>query len=91
VAYEEADDRIVVVAEEFVQIDEADAEAIDLDDPAALVAAGYEPATAKFRLTRAQVADFIAAGNDIVRAGRPPCRLCGQPLDPEGHACPRLN
>ena len=91
VAYEEADDRIVVVAEEFVQIDEADAESIDLDDPASLAAAGYEPATARIRLTRAQVADFIAAGNDLVRAGRPACRLCGQPIDPEGHACPRLN
>ena len=27
----------------------------------------------------------------LVHAGRPQCRLCGQPIDPEGHACPRLN
>lgn len=89
VAYEEADDRIVVVAEEFIAIDpETD---IDLDDPAALVAAGYDPATARMSLTRAQVAAFIAVGNDLVRAGRPLCRLCGRPMDPEGHVCPRLN
>ena len=91
VAYEEADDRIVVVAEEFLDIADDDLEALDLDDPATLLAAGYDPATARFSLTRAQVAAFIAVGEDLVRSGRPPCRLCGQPIDPEGHACPRLN
>ncbi len=91
VAYEEADDRIVVVAEEFLDIDPEQAEELDLDDPAALIAAGYDPATARFRLTRPQVAAFIAVGEDLVRAGRPQCRLCGRPIDPEGHVCPRLN
>ena len=91
VAYEEADDRIVIVAEEVLDISEEDLERLDLDDPAALLAAGYEPAAARFHLTRAQVATFIAVGNALVHAGRPQCRLCGQPIDPEGHACPRLN
>jgi len=91
VAYEEADDRIVIVAEEFLEIDDDDLEALDLDDPATLIAAGYEPATARFSLTRAQVAAFIAVGETLVQSGRPACRLCGQPIDPEGHACPRLN
>jgi hypothetical protein len=27
----------------------------------------------------------------LVEQGRPPCPLCGYPLDPEGHACPRTN
>jgi uncharacterized repeat protein (TIGR03847 family) len=27
----------------------------------------------------------------VVAAGRPPCPLCGLPLDPEGHICPRQN
>ena len=27
----------------------------------------------------------------VVAAGRPPCPLCGNPLDPEGHICPRQN
>lgn len=89
VAYEEADDRIVVVAEEFIEVD-PDAQ-IDVDDPAALAEAGYDVATARFRLTRAQVAAFIAVGNDLVQSGRAQCRLCGRPMDPEGHLCPRLN
>ncbi len=91
VAYEEVDDRIVIVAEEVLDISEEDLERLDLDDPASLLAAGYEPATARFRLTRDQVATFISTGNLLVHAGRPQCRLCGQPIDPEGHACPRLN
>lgn len=27
----------------------------------------------------------------VVAAGRPPCPLCGNPLDPRGHICPRQN
>ncbi len=27
----------------------------------------------------------------ICAAGRPPCFLCGQPIDPQGHVCPRAN
>ena len=39
-------------------------------------------------------ATFAAAARRalaVVAAGRPPCRLCGLPLDPEGHACPGGN
>jgi uncharacterized repeat protein (TIGR03847 family) len=28
---------------------------------------------------------------DVVAAGRPPCPLCGGPIDPDGHVCPRSN
>jgi uncharacterized repeat protein (TIGR03847 family) len=27
----------------------------------------------------------------VVAAGRPPCPFCNNPLDPEGHICPRAN
>lgn len=92
VAYEEADDRIVIVAEELFELDEDDFDPdLDYDDPEVLAAAGIDPSSARFAMSRAQVAAFIAVGNDLVRAGRPQCRLCGKPIDPEGHACPRLN
>lgn len=83
VAYEEEVDRLVIVAEEMPDFNE-ESEIFDdaFDAPAA---------TARFRLTRAQVAAFIAVGSEIVKAGRPPCRLCGRPMDPSGHPCPRLN
>ena len=34
---------------------------------------------------------FVAHAIEIVAAGRPPCPLCGLPLNPEGHICPRRN
>lgn len=50
-----------------------------------------EPATARFHLAPAQVAAFMRIGNELVHAGRPGCRLCGRPIDVDGHTCPRLN
>lgn len=34
---------------------------------------------------------FAARSLALVAAGRPPCPLCGRPLDPQGHICPRKN
>ncbi|UCD10271.1 MAG: DUF3090 family protein, partial [Dehalococcoidales bacterium] len=28
---------------------------------------------------------------EICAAGRPRCKLCGQPIDPTGHDCPMQN
>jgi uncharacterized repeat protein (TIGR03847 family) len=50
-----------------------------------------EGAVARFGATREQVAAFAVHGARVVEAGRPPCPLCGQPLDAEGHVCARLN
>ena len=56
-----------------------------------LVEEGEEAARAQITATREQVAALSMQGAEAVAAGRPPCPLCGQPLDPEGHTCPRLN
>ena len=32
---------------------------------------------------------FIRRASRLVAAGRPPCPLCGLPMDPTGHICPR--
>jgi uncharacterized repeat protein (TIGR03847 family) len=34
---------------------------------------------------------FVQRAQRVVAAGRPPCPLCGLPLDAEGHVCPRQN
>jgi uncharacterized repeat protein (TIGR03847 family) len=52
---------------------------------------GDEAATARFRLTRAQAAAFVERARALIKAGRPSCRLCGRPIDPQGHVCPRSN
>ncbi|MFN2609158.1 MAG: DUF3090 family protein [Acidimicrobiales bacterium] len=56
-----------------------------------LVEEDDEAARARLTLTRGQVAALAARGTQVVEAGRPPCPLCGQPVDPEGHMCIRLN
>ncbi|MDG4770865.1 MULTISPECIES: DUF3090 domain-containing protein [Micromonosporaceae] len=45
----------------------------------------------RVRLTPAAARGFIDRARRVVAAGRPPCPLCGQPLDPRGHLCPRHN
>ncbi len=42
-------------------------------------------------LSLGEARDFAKHAEAIVAAGRPPCPLCGNPLDAEGHICPRLN
>jgi uncharacterized repeat protein (TIGR03847 family) len=77
VAWDEDADRMVLVAEELL--------------PEEDVEAGAEAGRARFRLTREQVSAFVDHAREIVAGGRPPCPLCGGPLDPRGHDCPRLN
>jgi len=45
----------------------------------------------RVRLSPAAVRAFVARAARVVAAGRPPCPLCGLPLDPAGHVCPRQN
>ncbi|MDA8184561.1 MAG: DUF3090 family protein [Acidimicrobiales bacterium] len=56
-----------------------------------LVPEGEEAEAARFAIEREQAAAFAIAATSLVEAGRPPCPICGMPLDPSGHACPRTN
>jgi uncharacterized repeat protein (TIGR03847 family) len=86
VAYDEPNDRIVVVLEELAEVQEADEDDDDeLDED---LGSG---ASVRVRLTRAQAHAFVHHTRELVAAGRPACRFCGLPIDPDGHACPRMN
>lgn len=45
----------------------------------------------RVHLTAGAALAFAKRAQRVVAAGRPNCPLCGQPLDPEGHICPRKN
>jgi uncharacterized repeat protein (TIGR03847 family) len=45
----------------------------------------------RVRITPEETRAFIERARRVVAAGRPPCPLCGQPLNPTGHICPRHN
>jgi len=49
------------------------------------------PAVLRVRLSPAAARAFSKRAFQIVGQGRPPCPLCGLPLDAEGHICPRQN
>lgn len=92
--YDDGLDRIVLQAEEFVPPPFATG---DPDDPDAGLVDDEEdddePAgdVVRFWATRAQMAALAIRATTLVESGRPPCPLCGHPLDPRGHTCPRKN
>jgi uncharacterized repeat protein (TIGR03847 family) len=49
------------------------------------------PDSLRVMLTAMQARGFAERARSVVSAGRPPCPLCLQPLDPQGHICPRAN
>jgi len=49
------------------------------------------PDTLRVRLSTEVARSFVNGALEVVAAGRLPCPLCGQPLDPQGHICPRRN
>ncbi|MBO0812894.1 MAG: DUF3090 domain-containing protein [Microlunatus sp.] len=43
------------------------------------------------KISPAYARDFIARAQALVAAGRPACPFCLQPIDADGHICPRAN
>jgi uncharacterized repeat protein (TIGR03847 family) len=84
-AWDEDDERVVVEAS-AIPVEGQDAiEPLSEDDEV------EGPDVLRVRVTGAQARAFASRALEIVTAGRPPCPLCGLPLDPEGHVCPRQN
>lgn len=81
------DGRILIEARELRPEDEADdEEAVEWrdDDPAG-------PDIVRVLISPAMARAFVEGAASVIAAGRPPCPLCGAPLDPTGHLCPRRN
>lgn len=79
------------------EVDEDDEEEVDEDAVAAAIQQlivsddADGPDVLQVHLTAAAARAFVERTLRVVRAGRPPCPLCGNPLDPQGHICPRRN
>src|SRR5690349_6788747 len=66
----------------------------ETDNPVGPLAEGVPqsgPAVLRVRLSPAAARAFSRRAIQVVGQGRPPCPLCGLPLDEEGHICPRQN
>lgn len=77
-AYEEENDRVIVLAQPATAGEEEPLGAEDDDG-------------IRILLRRDQARAFVLHVAAIVEEGRPTCQLCGLPMDPEGHACPASN
>ena len=63
--------------------DEPDAELDDEDEDG--------PDVFRVRISADAARAFVDRALRVVQAGRPPCPLCGAPLERTGHICPRRN
>ncbi|MGI5422604.1 DUF3090 domain-containing protein [Actinomadura luteofluorescens] len=80
-AWDPDGEQVVIEAQEVTESDEEPE--VGEDDPAVAVL--------RVRISAAQARAFTERALKVVAAGRPPCPLCGLPLDSEGHVCPRQN
>ena len=100
VAWEAELDRFVIAVEELdttaleQEDDEADDDEDDDDLPPGLdlsLDPSLDRGTMRLLVTRGQALAFAGRAAELVASGRPACRFCGLPMDPEGHPCPRMN
>jgi len=73
--YDPQDDLVVLIAQEMIAEDQKPEEA----------------SVVRFWCTRSQLRAMCHWGIEIAARGRPICPQCGEPMDPEGHFCPKKN
>ena len=81
-AWDGETDRVVIEAQE---------ESESPVEPLADVVPADGPGVLRVRITPQAARAFARRALRIVAQGRPPCPLCGLPLDEAGHICPRQN
>ena len=74
-----------VVVELLAVSDTAFDSSVILDD------AEEGPDAVRVFLSPESAQQFAARSQRVISAGRPPCPLCDEPLDPQGHLCMRTN
>jgi uncharacterized repeat protein (TIGR03847 family) len=90
--YDRGNDRLLVQLEELVPTELDDDDDDDDDDSELEVLDDVEDrGHIRLYVTRSQAAAFCDHADELVAAGRPNCMWCGNPIDPEGHPCPRMN
>jgi uncharacterized repeat protein (TIGR03847 family) len=80
----DAESKAVVIELLAVSEEEVD-EAVVLDDTE------EGPDAVRVFLSPNAARAFAERADRVINAGRKPCPLCAEPLDPDGHICPRQN
>jgi uncharacterized repeat protein (TIGR03847 family) len=63
----------------------------EIDESVVLDDTEEGPDAVRVFLSPVQAKAFAARAELVISAGRPPCPLCAEPLNPSGHICPRQN
>lgn len=89
IGYAEDRDLLLLEIEELVERDDASNEepAPEPSPPEE----GQEPDRIRLWATREQMLALARHSAAVAARGRPKCRYCGNPIDPEGHMCPAMN
>lgn len=74
-AYDTEEDLLILVARELV---------VDAEE-------SEEAGVVRYWCTRSQIRALARWGLDVASRGRPICPYCGEPMEPEGHFCPKKN
>ena len=82
-------ERVLIEARAITDADEAADEAAEIEVNDDEIEDG--PDVFRVRISADAARAFVDRAMRVVQAGRPPCPLCGAPLDRGGHICPRRN
>lgn len=88
--YDREHDLFLLEVTEFDPREDEDEEGDGDDDPLRGLL-DHEPETLRLLATREQMLALSRHGAEVADRGRPTCQFCGNPIDPEGHACPAMN
>lgn len=74
--YDQSEDALVLVLQELI-VEEEKVEG--------------DARVARIWASRAQMKALSRQIKEVISRGRPICSMCGEPIDPDGHFCPRSN
>ncbi|TDQ45855.1 DUF3090 domain-containing protein [Actinorugispora endophytica] len=83
--------RVVIEAQQIREVEPGAEPSAEEQVQAFAEAEEAEHDVLRVHLTPAGARAFADRALRVVAAGRPNCPLCGAPLDPDGHVCPRQN
>jgi uncharacterized repeat protein (TIGR03847 family) len=87
IGYAEERDLMLLELEEVVEDPDEDED----EEEGLPTVEGPEPARVRLWATREQMLALARHAAAVVARGRPRCRFCGNPIDPDGHMCPAMN
>lgn len=74
-SYDSEEDKAIIIVREIITDQTSDDEVDEV----------------RFWVTRSQLSAMSKWGIELASRGRPICPQCGEPMEPEGHLCPKKN